>query len=260
MAYITINGTQYPVTFEASDSINITQLNEIASAKGGYIYVVIDGNDYRVSYANFMAIVTSAVVSATFENGVLRLKTYDDRFINVDLTTSFYTQVQVDQLLNALNQSLNQLINNLSDQVSQENLSALILNILNSLKGQPNGLAGLDANGLHIQSESRGSVLSYNNSTGELTLTDASGNNSVITLQPVSRPFEYTGASLVNGEKILNHNLDTLTPTVTIFADGVREVEVNTKVELYDNGNGPGNSIKITHYIIATNYLVNIKN
>jgi hypothetical protein len=46
---------------------------------------------------------------------------------------------------------------------------------------------------------------------------------------------------------------------VTLFADGVRETEVNVKVETFDNGNGRQNSIRITHYAIGNEYKVKIK-
>ncbi len=72
------------------------------------------------------------------------------------------------------------------------------------------------------------------------------------------KPFEYNASDLIDGSRILDHNLNTLKPKVTIFADGVREVEQNTKVEVFNNGNGLENSVRITHYGGGLNYKVDI--
>lgn len=73
------------------------------------------------------------------------------------------------------------------------------------------------------------------------------------------KAYHYTSDDLTDGARVLDHDLDTKTPDITIFADGVRVVEVNTTVELYDNGKGLTNSIKISHFDGAANYDVKIK-
>lgn len=110
-------------------------------------------------------------------------------------------------------------------------------------------------------------LVKYNNGKIEIDLTgqfytevEINQMLSDITALIGGKPFDYTGANLnANGEIILVHNLNTHMPEVTIFADGVRETEVNVKVETFDNGNGRQNSIRITHYAIGNEYKVKIK-
>lgn len=110
-------------------------------------------------------------------------------------------------------------------------------------------------------------IVKYNNSKIEVDLTglfytESEVNEIIEGIVNIiaSKPFEYTANQLNNGSIILDHDLNTLTPEVVIYADNVRDAgEVNTRVECFDNGKGLANSVKLTHFGGGINYKVKVR-